>query len=48
MQFRYRHQSGSNYNPLLTLLSIVAVIGVMLVINGCVKMEATRKADWEN
>ncbi|MYG05989.1 hypothetical protein F4167_05115, partial [Candidatus Poribacteria bacterium] len=26
---------------------IVPMLGILLLINGCVKMEATRKADWE-
>ena len=27
---------------------IASMLGILLFINGCVKMEATRKADWED
>ncbi|MYB65501.1 hypothetical protein F4X73_12490, partial [Candidatus Poribacteria bacterium] len=43
----YRHQSENNYHPFITLFSILAILVPILVISGCVKMEATRKADWE-
>ena len=32
---------------LVNSLFIVSTLGILLLINGCVKMEATRKADWE-
>ena len=47
MHLKYNYRSRKNKQTSFATYTIMLLLGIMLLINGCVKMEATRKADWE-